>query len=238
MGILPSPIQRDRIYLIEAALLRDRGRLNEALEKVKQSFGGLTDSGVKVALFLEEARLCRWLGRHRKAMEAFALADRDVPKVSDPRLRLRLEIERGLTLCDLGQHGEAGNLPADLRKTAAGLPIEQARLLCLQGRIAAGLGQPETAAQHLQTALAGLPDRALVDAALLALELAALYAHLGRMDELKVLTAETLKPLAEAPALSRGAAASLRLFCRLADQDKMSAERAAQFARDFPRGLV
>jgi hypothetical protein len=41
--------------------------------------------------------------------------------------------------------------------------------------------------------------------------------------------------LVKAPHLSRDAAATLKLFCRLAGQDKLTAEHAAQFVRDFPR---
>lgn len=234
MGSLPSPIRRDRLSLIEAALLRDQGRLAEALEKVDNGFGGLTDVRAKVALFVEEGRLYRWLGKPAKALDAFSYAARDAPRVSDPRLLLRLEIERGFALCDLGRHGEVGELPAGLRKAPDRSPLDQARLLCLNGRTAAGLGRPEEAEKFLAIVLAALHDRILLDVALLCLELAALYARLGRTADLEAKT-EALRRLAEAPALKRGTAASLKLFCRLAEQGKMTAERAAQFARDFPR---
>ena len=237
MGVLPSPIRRDRIHLLEAALLRDQGRLGEALEKIGFGLGGQTDVEVKVALFLEEGRLRRWLGKSKKALDSFSLADREASRISDPRLLLRLEIERGFALCDLGRHGEVEELPAGLRKAAAGFPVERGRLLCLKGRVAAGRGQPEEAEEALRTVLADLHDRVLADAALLSLELAALQARLGRTADLEAL-AGPLRRLAEAPALARGAAATLKLFVRLAEQDKMTAERAAQFARDFPRGPV
>ena len=235
MGVLPNPIGRNWHTLIEAALLRDRGRVSEALEKVAHSLSGHSDVDASVATFLEEGRLYRWLGRSAKALDPFSYADRHTSRVSNPRLLLRLEVERGLALCDLGRHGEVKEIPARLREVAARTPMDQGRLLCLQGRTAAGLGQPEKAEEALRTVLADLHDRVVVDAALLCLELAALYARLGRKTELEAL-AGTLQRLAESPVLKRGTAAALRLFCRLVEQDKMTAERAAQFARDFPRG--
>lgn len=78
------------------------------------------------------------------------------------------------------------------------------------------------------------PGRATADLALLSLEISGLYVREGKLAELRDLAGE-LQRLVETPALSREAAATLKLFCRLAGQDKLTAERVAQFARDFPR---
>lgn len=234
MGILPSPIRRDRLYLIEAALLRDQGRLPEALKRVDFGLGGLTDVDAKITLFLEEGRLHRWLGQPEPALRSLSLAARNAPRTSDPRVLARIEIETGSALCDLGRHGEVKKPSAGLRSEAGRFPVERARLLCLEGRVAAGLGHLEAAEDALRNLRAGLPDKAAADLALLSLEVAALYARQGKAAELKELVGSML-PLAGSPGLSRGAAAALKIFCRLAEQDKMTAERAAQFAKDFPR---
>jgi hypothetical protein len=62
----------------------------------------------------------------------------------------------------------------------------------------------------------------------------ALCARRGRTAELKELAEQTLR-LAENPGLGREAAATLKLWCRLAAQEKLSFERAIQFVRDFSR---
>ncbi|HWM94337.1 MAG TPA: hypothetical protein VN493_26510 [Thermoanaerobaculia bacterium] len=233
MGILPSPIRRDPLFLIEAALLRDQGRLREALEKVK--FGwGLVDKEAKIALFLEDGRLHRWLGHPEKALWALSLAARDASRTSDLRLLMRIEIEAGSALCDLGRHGEVKKLSAGIRRQAGRFPAEQARLLALEGRVAAGLGRLEEAEDALRKLRADLPDGAAADFALLSLEVAVLYASQGKTAELKDLAATT-QGLAGSR-LSRGAAASLKLFCRLAEQEKLTPQHVAQFAKDFPRG--
>ena len=165
---------------------------------------------------------------------ALSLAAERAPENADPRLLLRIHIELGHVLCDLGRHGEVKTLPAPLRREAGRYPNEESRLLSLEGRIAAGLGRLKEAETALRKLHADPPGRAAADLALLALEIAGLYVREGKIAELRDLAGE-IQRLVEAPALSREAAATLKLFCRLAGQDKLTAERAAQFARDFPR---
>jgi len=231
-GILPSVILRDRLAGLEAALLRDRGDLVEALRMIDHALTlAGDDRASRPALLLEKVRLHRRLGRPEEALRALSWADR-VARSSDSRLLLRMEIERAGALCDLARHGEVKKLPGSLRKAAEGFPLERARLLCLEGRVAAGLGRLEEAETALQEAHAGLHDRVVNDLALLTLEVAVLYARQGRTAELKRLAEQTLR-LVEAPGLAREAAATLKLWCRLAAQEKLTSERAVQFVKDF-----
>jgi hypothetical protein len=237
MGMLPSPIRRDRLAGLEAALLRDEGKLTEALKKIDFALHPASEhTAARPALLLEEGRLRRRLGQAEAALQSLARADQ-AAQGAGPRLLLRIQIELGAALCDLGRPGEVKKLPAKLRKAAEGFPLERARLLCLEGRVAAGLGRLEEAEAALATVRADLPDRAVNELALLALEVVALYARQGRTAELKNLAEQTLR-LVEAPGLLREAAATLKLCSRLAAQEKLTAERATQFARDLSRAAA
>jgi tetratricopeptide (TPR) repeat protein len=235
-GLLPSVLERGRLSALEAALLRDRGDVAGALEKIDFALRLADDSGPsRSALLLEEGRLRRRLGQSELALAALARASRSAAGTSDLRVLLRIQIELGSVLCDLGRQSEVRRLPAPLRKAAQSFPVEQMRFLCLEGRIAAGLGHlPEAEAVFQKLFAAELRDRAVADLALLLLEMAALSLRQERTAELKGLT-ETALQLIESPLLSREAAATLKLFSRLAAQEKLTAERAAQFAKDFSR---
>ncbi len=234
-GSLPSVILRDRLAGLEAALHRDRGDLVEALRTIHHALSLTGDHGTaRPALLLEEARLHRRLGRPDKAIQALGWAERAAQGSNDGRLLARLEIELGNTLCDLGRHAEVKKVPAGVRKAAESYPLERDRLLCLDGRVAAGLGRLDEAKAVLEKSRAGLDHRVVRDLALLSLEIGALYARQGQTAELKSLAEQTLR-LLEAPGLDREVAATLKLWCRLAAQDKLTPERATQFVRDWTR---
>jgi len=233
-GTLPSLVQWDELGALEAVLLRDQGNLAEALRTIDHAaYSSLGDPARKPAFFLEKACLHRQLGQPEEALKALSLAEGGAER-SGARLRVRIEIERGEALCDLGRHGQVKKLPARLRKVAESLPLERARLLCLEGRAASGAGRLEEANAALEKAHDALHDRAVANLAMLSFELAALYAGRGRTEDLKGLAERTL-PLVEKPGLGREAAATLKLWCRLAAQEKLSLERATQFIADFSR---
>lgn len=238
-GTFPSPFERGRMQALEAALVRDQGRLSEALEKV--DFGlRLMDAKHpgQVALLLEKGRLHRRLGQPEAAIRELSRAidlasERSDSGDPDPRLAVRIRIELGCALCDLGRFDDLEQLSDPYRRAVAGFPVEQARFVCLEGRTAAGLGRAEEAEEAFRKAR-DLPEAAAGDLAVLALELGALYARQGRTAELRNLT-EPILQIAARPGLKREAAATLKLFCRLAREDKLTAERAALFSRDLSR---
>ena len=188
------------------------------------------------ALLLEKSRLHRSLGQPEAALQALSWIDRH-PEKPDLRLLLRIEIERGGALCDLGRHREVEKLSTRVRKAAESFPRERSRLLCVEGRVAAGLGRLEEAASILQRAHADPDERAVADLALLTLEIAPLYAREGKDTELKGLGEQALR-FAASSFLGREAAATLKLVGRLAAEGKLSTERAVQFASDFSRASL
>lgn len=238
VGLLLNPFERGRVDGLQSLLLRDRGRFREALEKLDFGLRFLDrDAADRPAFLLEKGRLHRRLGQTETAVKALAEAAATVPE-SDPRLVLRIRLELGSALCDLGRQEEARVLPA-LPRSAAASARERFLLACLEGRIAAGCGRREEAEAALRESRRGFAEGSagegdVDDLALLCLELAALYSRQDRSAELRELTG-TVSEVSASPALSREGAATLKLFGRLAGQGKLTAERAAQFALDFSR---
>ena len=236
-GMSSSPLERARLSVLESALLRDQGNHRESIRQMDFAVS-VTSSGNtganRAEILLEHGLLHRWLGSTKEAHQSFSQAAERAPKDADPRLLLRIHLELGNLLCDLGRHAEIKELPAPVRREAEKHPTEKRRLVALEGGIAVGLGRVGEAEAAVGKLRAEPPGRAAGDAALLFLEVAALYVKEGRTAELRELTEEMVR-LAEASELSREAAATLKLFCRLAGQDKLTVERAPQFARDFPR---
>lgn len=237
-GIWPSLLRRQRLAPLKARLQNEQGKLGEAMETIEFALqlatsGAAMDGGEGHAvLLLEKCRLRRRFGQTAEAVKDLTRAAELAAKIDKPRLALRIAVERIAALCDAGRHAEVKKLSPALLKVAEGLAPERSRLLCLDGRVAAGLGRVAEAEAVLERDPAEFHPRAIPELALLLLELAALQAREGRTAELKRL-AESMPRLAER--LGREAAASLKFFSRLAAQDKMSGERATQFATEFVR---
>lgn len=233
MPTLPSPLIRGHLDALESALLRDQGRLREAVEKIVSALSlGSERSPYRPAIWLEKGRLERRLGQTEEALKSVVRASDLAVDSTDWRLRLRILIELGSLYCALGRHEEVTKAPAAVLKEAKKYPAEHARLLILEGRAAAGRGRIEEAEAALEKGRAVSAKAAAGDLVLLSLELAVLYAKEGRSQDLRGLAEPTLR-LAES--LRREAAATLRLFCRLAEHEKITAERAEQFLRDIAR---
>lgn len=237
-GIWPSLLRRQRLAPLTARLLCEQGKLAEAMEKIDFALrlSGTADDGGEgeAVLFLERGRLRRRFGQAAEAVQDLARAAEIASQASHPRLALRVRIELGAALCDAGRHGEVKTVPAGLRKLAEGLEPERSRLLCVDGRVAAGLGRLKDAEAVLGRDPAEFHLRAIPDLAQLFMEVATLHARDRRAAELRTM-AESMSRLVESPGLNREAAAVLKLFCRLAAQDKLAGDRAAQFAADFAR---
>jgi tetratricopeptide (TPR) repeat protein len=236
-GVWPTLIHRQRLEPLTCRLLCEQGKLAEAMEKIDFALrlsATATDGGESQALLLlEKGRLRRRFGQVDGAVQDLAQAAEIASRLSRPRLSLRIAIELGAALCDAGRHSEVRKIPASLRKAAGDLEPERSRLLCIEGRVAVGQGRLPEAEAVLARDFSGLHRRAIADFALLFLEVAAAHARAGRIAETRRM-AESQR-LVEDPGLSREAAASLKLFCRLAVQDKLAADRATQFAAEFVR---
>jgi tetratricopeptide (TPR) repeat protein len=239
-GIWPNWFRRQRMTVVTARLLIEQGKLAEAMEKIEfdlqfRPVGATADRGEGQALLLlEKGRLHRSRAQTGRAVEDLTRSGEIALKLANPHLSLRIAIDLGSALCDAGRAAEVKAVPGALRSRAEGREPARSRLLCLDGRVAVGLGRVKEAEAVLMRDPAEFHPKAIPELVLLFMETAVLQLRKGHTAKLKRL-AESTAWLRESPGLGREAAASLKLFCRLVAQDKMSTDRAAQFAAEIVR---
>ena len=108
--------------------------------------------------------------------------------------------------------------------------LDRLRLAWVEGRIAAGLGDVERGVSLLDRVRRSFAQRGIgYDTALVSLELATLYLREGRTAEVKAL-ARHMVPIFKANDIHREALAALGLFRQAAEQERATAELAAQVA--------
>jgi tetratricopeptide (TPR) repeat protein len=214
-----------RLLDLEAALRRDQRRLPEAL--------ALLDQAAAVSRTPERALLMKGytlevMGDYEKAVETLLRAAPLVRLRGDPRQESILAGNLALSYCHLGRFEEAVELANQVRAAAleTGDEIEVVRMTWVQGRIAAGLGQPEEARSLLAQARQEFAARRMdYDVALALLEESALLLDEGRASEVKTLACE-LAVVFDSKGVHREALAALRLFHKAAEQEIATAELA------------
>jgi hypothetical protein len=107
---------------------------------------------------------------------------------------------------------------------------DRLRLRWLEGKIAAGQGRSEKAIAALEEVQAGFVAAAnAYDAALVALELAALLAEQGETARVKTLARQTAE-IFRAQAVAREALMAIQLFVQAAEREALTAELARELA--------
>jgi tetratricopeptide (TPR) repeat protein len=139
----------------------------------------------------------------------------------DPQLTAAAEQLTAWFLADAGRFAEAGERlgRGELRHAVAGDPLSLVKLGWLEGRIAQGLGDPATAeAAFVATRGAFLAAGQAYNAALVALDLAALWLAAGRTAELRPLVEELVGTF-RALGIGREALAALLLLEQACERD-------------------
>jgi tetratricopeptide (TPR) repeat protein len=159
------------------------------------------------------------------------------PVDQDPRFALCARHNLALCLCEAGEHAEAAEELRAHRGLYERFPDAwtQLRLGWLEGKIAAGLGDAASAEACFVAVRDGfLREGAGYDAEMVCLDLALLYARLGRTAELRQL-AEAMHPVFEAGDVHREAIAALLLFQDSARRETLTVEvleKLASYLRD------
>jgi tetratricopeptide (TPR) repeat protein len=156
----------------------------------------------------------REMAEFDRAIEATSQALEILSEQDHPRLRLYAQHNMVSFLVEDGQVREAEELFAEIRDLYALFsdPLSSLRRIWLEGHLARGRKDFEAAVSHYEAVRTGFMSRGIgYDAALVALDLATLYAEQGRTAELKKI-AEEIVPVFEAQDVHREAAAALMLF--------------------------
>lgn len=181
---------------------------------------------VKKALGLDE------MGESEIAIHLLHQAEDLVDAQRDPRLILCLRHNLVWDLTQVERYGEARSLFPEVQALCQelGNPMDLLRLRWTEGRIFAGQGQTGQAIEVFQALRQDFADRGIAyDAALVTLELTALYAKEGRFDEVKELSLE-MAEIFRAHEVHREGLAALLFFQKAAERQRVTAKLAREIA--------
>ncbi|HSG40078.1 MAG TPA: hypothetical protein VLE27_10610 [Thermoanaerobaculia bacterium] len=181
---------------------------------------------VKKAMALGE------MGEPELALGLLHQAEGLVEPQRDSRLYLCLRHNLLWDLAHTGRYEEAQEmLPGVITLCQElGNPMDMLRLRWTEGRIAAGLGRTGQAIEVLQELRQEFAERGIAyDAALITLELTALYAKEGRYAEVKELSLE-MAEIFRAHEVHREGLAALLFFQQAAERERVTAKLAREIA--------
>jgi tetratricopeptide (TPR) repeat protein len=231
---------------LEGSLRRDERRLTEAVELLRRAVASYRQEGRRI----EAARVLLTLGTvHReewKLAEAILVTREALEALSideEPQLHLFGRHNLARLYCDLEEYREARRIVDESRPIYRRFanPLTLLRLEWLEGHIARGLGDREAAEAAYQAVREGFLLQGIgYDAALAALDLAALLLEQGRTVEVKALT-EALVPLFAVRGVRREASMALRMLVDAARAERLTiallgeVSRYLESARHNPR---
>jgi tetratricopeptide (TPR) repeat protein len=172
------------------------------------------------------------MGEPESAIQMLAQAAGLLDPERDPRLNLCVQHNLVWNFTTVGRYEEAGAMLPELWALSRelGNPLDLLRLRWAEGRIDAALGRTESAIPTFGELQQEFADRGMAfDAALVSLELAALYAETNRISEVKELAREMVT-IFQAHDVSREALAALLLFERVAARRRATAKLAREVA--------
>ena len=205
------------ILHLEASLRRGQRRFEEALFLLDQVVAadrhgeeGMRDLHLAGRALVNKSYTLNQMEEPARAIEVLKEAVPLVDPSRDSRLFLRVRHNLLDTLSKSGRIQEAAALlpEVEVLSQEVGSTLDRVRLRWAEGRIAAGLGEPERAETILREVRREFMEREVgYDAALASLELAELYAQGGRTAEMKEL-AEEMMPIFQAQDVHREALGS------------------------------
>jgi len=208
----------------EALALLDRASTLCATERRDLHWSG--------RLLVTKALAMGEMGEPESAIEMLAEAASLLDAERDPRLILCVQHNLVWNFTTVGRYEEAEAMLPELWALSRelGNPLDLLRLRWAQGRIEAGLGRTDPAILTFCELQQQFAERGMAfDAALVSLELAALYAEADRISEVKELAREMVA-IFQAHDVSREALAALLLFERVAARRRATAKLAREVA--------
>jgi tetratricopeptide (TPR) repeat protein len=225
-----------RMFEFEAALRIDQGRFRVALELLVRARSTSPCRELTAQLLLTQASVLGELHREEQALAALAEAELCLhSQQDDPKLWLRLRLEQIYFLCQRQAYLEAEVLHAEAWELAQRVGRDKERWLArtLKGWIYKGLGQSGEAIATLREIREELLEHGRVfDAAAVTLDLAAVFASLGQMQDIQDLNLQ-LEPFRDSPKIPKLAGLVLKTFDLVARRGTLSAERGHRLAAEF-----
>ena len=220
---------------LKSSLRRAQRRLDEALALVNKAEACYREAGEPHGtgkVFLKKIQILSELGDTGQAIGLLQQPPPEIDPASEPRLFTYARYNLLGCLTFAGRYSEAEALLPEVRDllTTHGQPLDLVRLRWAEGNIALGLGRiPEAEAGFREVQQAFLDRRMGYDAALVSLDMAALYAQEHRTDDLKRLALEIV-PVFESRDVHREAMAALLMFQHACEEETLTAGLARHLA--------
>jgi len=224
-----------RVLEWKAALSIDKARFREALNLLDRALALRPWPERTGRLLLSKAEVLGDLSRERHALDVLREAEGYLDVTEEPHLWLRLRIDQMYFLCHSEEYREAETYRLEARALTSriGRDRERRQIRCLEGRIAAGLGQMQEALDLLQPVREELLAAGkLFEASCASLDLAAVLVAQDQPAELEEM-ARQLETWSQDKRLSDASRTTLRLFCRMVARGSFKPEMGRRFAAEF-----
>lgn len=221
-----SPFDEALLYDLEASLHRDQRQFAAALVRHEEALARCRTQEAEASILLNKAFTLEQMGNVEGSILALQKASSRIDGQYRPRFLAVQRFNLAVNLCHLGRFEEAQPLVPEVRKLAVQLRngLDLVRVVWLQGKIAAGLGQVEEAEAALEQVRQEFAARNMpYDAALVELELALLYQKQGRTADVRRL-ARRSAPVFRALRVDRETLAAVMLFCQAAEREEATVE--------------
>jgi tetratricopeptide (TPR) repeat protein len=237
---LPDSLDRARVLDWKASLRRDQGRFTESiqlLDRVIWIHRRTGQSHLQGRALAQKGLAFQVAGDLESAIDQLRRALEHLDPSEEPRQLLVAQHNLVYCLNETGRHREAFSLLFKTRPLYLehGGRLGLIRLRYLEGKVAAGLGRKAQAAAAFQEVHEAFAQLELdYDAALVALDLAALYAAEGRSADVRRL-AEQMLPIFSSRQIHREALAALIVFQRAAAMEEAGLELLRKVAEFLTR---
>ena len=229
-GVADGLLEEGLIFALKASLRREQRRFNEAKELLERASLLASSSSFRLQVLVSKAKVLEEMGDLDEAVTLLEHLKQTAPPGEEAPLLLAIWNNLSDALSKLERFEEAAELLPQARALLlkAGGELHRVRLMWTEGRVTAGLGDVEEGIALLARVRGEFASRGMAyDVALVSLEIAILYAGMGRTEQVKTL-ARHMTPIFQAHAIHREALAALTLFRKAAEQEQVT----EAFARD------
>ena len=226
-----------RYLALKASLRRAERKLPEALKLLEGALAASPRPKLRARILINQAKVYEEQGRIERAIEVLEQA-REGADEGDARLRVCLAQNRLDYLSKAERYVEAQAALPDVEPLVRELGSESdtLRFRWTRARIARGLGRAHEAIAELEEVRHGFAAlRLLYDAALSSLELAHMYAHLGRVDEAVSVVRDALTILS-ALKVEREQLMAVRVLTQAVEEGQVTVELISQVLDYLRRG--
>jgi len=220
---------------LKSSLRRDQRRLGEALDLSDRAvllYRESQDPHGIGKLLLKKAKILEEMGDFDQALTLLRESPSEIDRRREPRLFMSARYNLLGCLALAGLYPEAEELLPEVKSLfrEAAQPLDLVRLRWAEGNIALGLGRIDEAEDSFREVQGEFLERGMAyNAALVSLDLAILLAQEHRNRELKILALE-LMPIFESREIHREALATLLMFQRAVEEDRLTESLAREIA--------